>query len=96
MKKVLYFHLAGCPYCRQADSVIEELVREHPQYKDVVFERVDEFEHPEIADRYDYDLNPCMYIDGEKIYEGYQGETREECRIHIEAVMKKALESDKA
>ncbi len=92
MKKVLYFHLDECPYCQQADSVIEELQKEYPEYRDVEFERVDEFKHPEIADNYDYNANPCMYIGQEKLYEGHLGESREECRMHVEAVMKKALE----
>ena len=91
MKKVLYCHLYTCHYCIQADSVIEELVKEHPVYAAVEFERVNEYEHPEIADRYDYYANPCMYVDGEKIYEGHLFEKREECREHVLEVFKKAM-----
>ncbi len=32
MQKVMYFHLDTCPYCRQADEVIQELIQEHPEY----------------------------------------------------------------
>ena len=71
MKKVTYFHLPTCPYCKQADRAIEELTAEHPEYAAVEFERINEYEHPEIADQYDYQCNPCMFIGKEKIYESH-------------------------
>ena len=40
MKKVTYFHLATCPYCKQADRAIAELIAEHPEYAAVEFERI--------------------------------------------------------
>ena len=39
MKKVLYFHLDTCPYCKQADSVLAELVAEDPVCAAVEFEK---------------------------------------------------------
>lgn len=93
MKKVTYFHLPTCPYCIQADSVIEELVAENPAFGAVEFERINENEHPEIADQYDYYANPCMFIGKEKIYEAHLFESREECRQHVEEVMRRALEA---
>ncbi len=93
MKKVTYFHLATCPYCKQADRAIEELIAEHPEYAAVEFERINEYEHPEIADQYDYQCNPCMFIGKEKIYESHLFEKPEECRMHVEEVLKRALEN---
>jgi len=93
MKKVTYFHLATCPYCKQADRAIEELIAEHPEYAAVEFERINEYEHPEIADQYDYQCNPCMFIGKEKIYESHLFEKPEECRMHVEEVLKRALEA---
>ncbi|MCD7769177.1 MAG: glutaredoxin [Oscillospiraceae bacterium] len=92
MKKVTYFHMDTCPYCIQADKVIAELVQEHPAWAAVEFEMIDETVHPEIADRYDYYANPCMFIGEEKLYESHLFETREECRTHIEAVFRRAME----
>ena len=92
MKKVTYFHMNTCPYCIQADKVIEELIAEHPEYAAIEFEKIDENEHPEIADQYDYYANPSMFIGKEKLYESHLFETKEECRQHVEAVMKRALE----
>ena len=91
MQKVTYFHLPTCPYCRQADSVIEELIREHPEYAAVEFERINENEQPELADQYDYYANPSMFIGKEKLYESHLFESREECRAHVEEVMRRAL-----
>lgn len=93
MKKVLYFHLDTCPYCQQADRVLAQLVEEHPEYADVEFEKVDEYENPEIAEQYDYYANPCMFIGHEKLYEGHIGEKEEETREKVENVLKRALEA---
>lgn len=92
MKKVTYFHMDTCPYCIQADQVIRELTAEHPAWAAVKFEKIDETVHPEIADRYDYYANPCMFIGEEKLYESHLFETKEECRAHIEAVFQRAME----
>ena len=56
-KKVTYFHLPTCPYCKQADRVIEELIKEHPEYAAVEFERINEMKQPEIADAR---IPPCL------------------------------------
>ena len=92
MKKVTYFHLPACPYCIQADSVIKELIEEHPEYAAIEFERINESRHPEIAEQYDYYYNPSMFIGKEKIYEAHPLESREECRQHVEEVMHRAME----
>ncbi len=92
MKKVTYFHLDTCPYCRQADEVLAELIAENPEYGKVEFEKINEYEHPEIADQYDYYANPSMFIGKEKIYESYLFETREECRAHVLEVLKRAMD----
>lgn len=93
MRKVTYFHMDSCPYCRQADRVIEELIEERPEWAAVEFERIDERVHPEIADRYDYYANPSMFIGDEKLYEAHLFETKEECRAHVEEVFRRAMEA---
>jgi len=92
MKKVTYFHLDTCPYCRQADEVLADLIKENPEYGKVVFEKINENEHPEIADQYDYYANPSMFIGKEKIYEAHLFETKEECREHVLEVLRRAME----
>ena len=91
-KKVTYFYLPGCPYCRQADRAIEELKGKNPEYAAVEFERIDETARPEIANRYDYYYVPSMFIGEKKIYESHSLERPEECRAHVEEVFRKALD----
>ena len=91
MHKITYFHLDTCPYCIQADKVIEELIAEHPAWAAVEFEKIDENVHPEIADQYDYYANPSMFLGREKLYEAHLFETKEECRAHVEEVFRRAM-----
>lgn len=91
MHKVTYFHLPSCPYCKQADRILEELQREHPEYAAVEFERINEMEQPELADQYDYYANPSMFIGKEKIYEAHLFERPEETRRHVLEVLQRAI-----
>ena len=93
MAKITYFHMNDCPYCVQADGVIAELLAEHPEWAAVEFEKIDERVHPEIADRYDYYANPSMFLGQEKLYEAHLFETKAECRSHVEAVFRRAMEA---
>lgn len=91
MKKVTYFHLPTCPYCIRADKILDELLREHPEFAAVEFERINEMEQPELADRYDYYANPSMFIGREKIYECRLFESPEETRAHVLEVLQRAI-----
>ena len=53
MKKVKMFYQPRCPFCKMAFRFIDELKKEHPEFKDVVIETVDELEEPELADTLD-------------------------------------------
>ena len=83
-----------CPGCAHSltQKIIAELIEEHPEWAEVVFEKIDENEHPEIADQYDYYANPSMFIGKEKLYEAHLRETKEECRAHVMEVFRRAME----
>ncbi|HUM82268.1 MAG TPA: thioredoxin domain-containing protein [Lachnospiraceae bacterium] len=91
MQKVTFFYLPGCPYCRQANLALDELVKENPEYGKVEFERIDESRNAEKAAAYDYYNVPAMFIGNEKIYEAHPGESAKEARANVENVLKKAL-----
>ena len=55
------------------------------------FERINEMEQPELADRYDYYANPSMFIGREKIYECRLFESPEETRAHVLEVLQRAI-----
>ncbi|HIT70202.1 MAG TPA: glutaredoxin [Candidatus Aphodomonas merdavium] len=94
MKKILYFMLQGCPYCRQADNVLEELYAQQPEYRQVPVERVDEQREKARANAYDYWYVPCMWVGDQKIYEATPGETREQARQNILRALHAAMEEE--
>lgn len=74
-----------CPFCRRAQQYIDELKEERPEFQSIEIEKIEENEHPDIAEQYDYYYVPTFYIDGEKVHEG--GIFKNE----MEALLEKAL-----
>ena len=89
-KKILAFYIEGCPYCRQARKAVDELKSE-TQYAGLQIEWVNENQHPEISERYDYYYVPAMFVDDVKIYEAKRGESYEECKVNVKRVFDSAL-----
>lgn len=69
MKEILLMYLPGCPYCRQAEQMLRELMAE-PAYAGLSIRRVNEAEEKAFADSLDYYYVPCFYVDGVKLLEG--------------------------
>ncbi len=86
MKKVTLFVLRGCPHCRKALREMEELFAQHPEYKSMELEIVDEIEQRARANAHDYYYVPTFYVGEEKIYEGA---IREDT---VETVFRRAME----
>lgn len=91
MKKILYFLLKDCPYCKQANRAMEELFQEKEIYRSIEIERIDEDEHPDLIESYDYHAVPCLWIGDEKIYEAHLFESYRECKEHVRETFEKAL-----
>ena len=85
MKEVLMMLLPGCPYCRQADRMLDELRRKEPAYAAIPIRRVDESVETDFADSLDYYYVPTFYVDGVKMMEGVPSEKK------IRAVLDAAL-----
>jgi glutaredoxin len=90
MKKVTFFYVRGCPYCRQAREVRKELIGENPAYAEIPFEEIDEGKERALADQYDYYYTPAMFLGKEKLYEAHPGESRQECRENMRKVLEQA------
>lgn len=74
-----------CPYCKRAFEMMDELRAEHPEYRGVDVEVIDENREPELADSLDYWYVPTFFVDGRKILEGVP--TREKVgRVFREAL----------
>lgn len=93
--ELIYFKLAGCPYCRQADKWIAELVKEHPEFAAIRIREIDEDKHPEIAEKYDYYYVPTLFLGGKKLHEG--AATKEKLlKAFTEAISDEALTKEGA
>ncbi len=67
--EITMFKYPGCPYCRQAEQVMEELLKEHPEYASIQIRRIDETENSELAGQYDYYYTPAFFNGKNKLYE---------------------------
>ncbi len=85
MKTITIFITSWCPYCKLAQKMINELTKEHEEYKDILIEYVDEEKEPERTKGYDYFYVPTLYIGNEKLHEGVPS------KEIIQSVLDKAL-----
>lgn len=85
MKKILMMILSDCPYCHQANAIIEELQRENPAYCALTIDRQDEEVNTALADSLDYYYVPSFFVDGEKLMEGVP--TKEKVRAVLDAAL---------
>mgnify|MGYP004715656463 CR=1 FL=1 len=60
MKPVKLFYQERCPFCKKALRYIEELKEEHPEFQPIEIEMIEENQHPDIADQYDYYYVPYV------------------------------------
>ena len=85
MKEVLMMLLPDCPYCRQAERMLSQLMEEEPRYRQVDIRRVDESAQPEFAATLDYYYVPTFFVGGEKLMEGVP--TLDQVRHVLEAAL---------
>ena len=90
-KKITFFYMDGCPYCRNANKAIEELTLENPEYAKIEIERINEKDPPEGIAGYDYYYVPSMFIGKEKIYEAHPGQQYDEIREEVRKVFERAI-----
>ena len=89
---LLLFYLPGCPYCRQAETLIAQLLAEHPEYAAIPLRRVNEITERAFAGRFDYWYTPSLFLDGEKLYEADSGDSAAAVKQKLDAVFRAALE----
>ena len=93
MKKITMFHIDECKYCDFAKQAIAELRAENPEYEKVVIDMINEDEHPEIIENYDYWSVPSLFIGKEKIFEAALFMPYETVRDGVRLAFDRALES---
>ena len=93
MKKLKIFYLENCPYCRKATAALKELKAENPDFEKVDLEWIEEANHPEIADQYDYYRVPSIFCGDEKLYECSPGHDYDEIKRQLGNALKSAAEA---
>ena len=91
MKTITMFTVDGCPYCAKARKAIAELSAENPAYASVPIEEISETQHPELADPYDYQATPAMFIGHDKLFEAHVSQSYEDIRDHVKSALDTAL-----
>ena len=91
MKKVTFFYLENCPYCRQARKALDELKAEDAKYGTVDMTWVEESRQPDVAEKYDYYNVPTMFVAEDKLYEAKPGEKYDDCKANVKRVLDVAL-----
>ena len=89
MNKLTVFYLAGCPYCRSAMRAVQELGQELPSFSPDRIEWIEEREHADVAERYDYYCVPSVFSGDRKLYECRPGDDY----TVIKAQLKRAIEA---
>ena len=64
------FLKASCPHCKKALSLMEEIYKEHPEYKTIPVKKIDETMEPDYAATFDYYYVPTFYVGNAKVHEG--------------------------
>ncbi len=86
--KLTEFILPGCPYCRQAAELLEELRAEESAFREIEIEIVDESAESALADRYDYYRVPSFFLGEEKLYEASPLWSRAEAKERLRAMFR--------
>jgi len=85
MKKIKLFYIEGCPHCRKAFRILDELKAKNPEYSKIDEEYIDENKDVVSANLYDYYYVPTFFVDDVKMHEGVPTEEK------IERVLKEAI-----
>ena len=91
MKEIEIFYLTSCPYCINARRAVEELCAENPAFASIKLNWIEELEHPEIADKYDYYSVPSLFYGDEKLYEAHFTHSYNVIKKHIRSAFEQVL-----
>jgi len=85
MTKITIFVLKYCGFCRTALRYLDNVLEEHPEYRELEIEQVDEAVERARARAHDYYYVPTFYIGNRKVHEGAVSD-----KSQIEAILKEA------
>lgn len=91
MKKITFFYLENCPYCKNARKAMDELKQENADYGKIEMDWIDEDKQPDLAKAYNYYYVPTMFIGAEKLYEAHPDENYDDIKKQVKKVFDAAL-----
>lgn len=87
---LLFIYMDGCPYCKLAGEVLEDLFAKHPEYQKIPLVKVNENREPEKLKGRNYYYVPTFFYGEEKVYEAQPGDDREKMEKILGDFFKKA------
>lgn len=75
MKQNYLFYLPNCPHCKQALSLLD-IWKKEGLLDGLEVQLVNESQEAELANQFDYYYVPCLFSNGEKLYEGRVNEEK--------------------
>ena len=72
-------------------ETLKELMAEKPAYQDIKITKIEENEHMDIAEQYDYYAVPSFFIGKEKLFEAHIGMRYEDIKAAVKACLDAAL-----
>ena len=93
MKTLTVMYLKNCPYCHKAKTAMEELLNEHPEFREIPTTWIEESEQPALADSYDYWCVPTIFMGDEKLFEANPADTYESIKAAFSRALAGALGS---
>lgn len=91
LKPLTMFYLSDCGYCDKVFRALDALYLENPAYREIAIHTIEESEHPEIADQYDYYAVPTFFCGNKKLFEAHLFMSYEAIRDEIRHVLKYAM-----
>ncbi|MBQ6533259.1 MAG: thioredoxin family protein [Solobacterium sp.] len=91
MKEITMFYLDDCGYCHKAHKALDELMAEKPAYRDIKIIKIEENEHMDIAEQYDYYAVPSFFDGKKKLFEAHLFMSYEDIREEVRKVLDYAL-----
>ncbi len=85
--EVTVFEYPGCPYCRQAREILQNLTAGHPEYAAVHFTRIDEVRQRDLAAQYDYEKTPSFFLGRRKLYEADPAWSAQEAETRLKRML---------
>ena len=92
MKTLTVMYLKNCPYCRNARKALDELLQEHPDFRETPITWIEESEQPILADSYDYWRVPSIFMGNEKLFEANPADTYESLKAAFSKALAKSLD----